>query len=246
MGTSPSNPAGKSTEGRRHDAFWNPIRSSLQNSIPLPQRDLQTVGTVFIDVLFGVVVAKALDLSSTGQRTIAEQLSLFVAIVVTVTAWIGYHNSRNRARYTISFFNLPLLQFAMEIALVYIYWLLVVSSTRTSGGKSGIASTPVLAEAVLVTCYFALSCCWDLAALAMRRASKYSAMPMEDDRPRRRLVTRAFLLIFIVLTVIVVLARPLGGVSIMFTAVMIIIVVMHRWVQNLVQHPAGRQESEAA
>lgn len=156
MWPSLSTPGGKSTSGRRLDAFWNSVKISLQHSIPPPQRDLQTVGTVFIDVLFGVVVAKALDLSSTGQRTIVEQLNLLLAIVVTVAAWIGYHNSRNRARYTISFFNLPLFQFTIEVTLVYVYWLLVVSSTRISRGTPNVADAPVLTEAILVTCYFAL------------------------------------------------------------------------------------------
>ncbi len=243
MGPSLSTPGGKSTSGRRLDAFWNPVKISLQHSIPSPQRDLQTVGTVFIDVLFGVVVAKALDLSSTGQRTIAEQLNLLLAIVVTVSAWIGYHNSRNRARYTISFFNLPLFQFIIEIALVYVYWLLVVSSTRISRGTPSVADAPVLTEAILVTCYFALSSCWDLTAWAMRRTSKYSAMRIEDDRPRRRLVTRVFLLIFMTLSVIIGVAQPVGSVSTLLTVVMIIMVVMHRWVQNVVQQPVRLQES---
>jgi hypothetical protein len=188
------------------------------------------------------VIAKALDLSSTGHRTIAEQLNLLLAIVVAISAWIGYHNSRNRAKYIIVFFNFPLLQFAIEIALVYVYWLLVVSSTDASQGSSNNTGTTVLPEAGLIALYFALSCCWDLTAWAMRKAPKYPDMRMEEDRPRRRLVTRVFLLIFVVLTLIIWLSQPAGVAGIVLTIMMTVMVVMHRWAQNAVQQPAAAEK----
>jgi hypothetical protein len=203
------------------------LRLLLRPPIRPPRRDENASGAVFIDVLFGVVVAKALEISSVSHIAVAERMHLLLAIVVAVTAWLGYHNSRNRARYVIAFFNLPLLQFTIDIGFVYLYWLLVVSSNTASD----------VTESVLISCVFALSCSWDLTALAMRRSAAYPDMKIEDDKVRRRAVTRAFLAIFLLLMIMIILARPKGAWSVFLTAVLTVLVIAHRWIQNVAQHP---------
>jgi hypothetical protein len=51
--------------------------------------------------------------------------------VLTVTNWIGYHNSWNRPRYFIRFANLTLWQFVIDVLLVIAYWLGDVSAEGT-------------------------------------------------------------------------------------------------------------------
>jgi hypothetical protein len=203
------------------------------------------VGTVLIDVLFAAVMAKALDLSSASHVNAAEQIRLGLAGTTTVTAWIGYHNSRNRARYSITFFNLPLLQFTIEIGLVYLYWLLVIWSARV--GQRGTPAS-IVPETTLLACVFILNCSWDLSALTMRKAAKYQEMGMDDDRPLRRRVTRVFLAIFVASALAARLApaRLPGWISVLVTVALAVLVVAHRWLQNVVQHPVRVHQAVAA
>lgn len=209
----------------------------MSRSGPPAERDTRTVGTVFIDVLFGAVVAKALDLSSAPQVTALQQAHLVLAIIVTATAWLGYHNSKNRAKYVIRFFNLPLFQFTIEICFVYTYWLLVVTASQPARLEELREQRSISSAANVLVCVFILSCAWDRAALAMRRSSKYGDMKMDDDKPARRKVTQVFLLIFILISILVNTVKPSGYYAMSLMVALSLIVIAHRWVQNLVELP---------
>lgn len=164
--------------------------------------DDRGVGSVFIDVLFAAVVTKALELSSSGNVSFDGRFHLALAAILTITSWIGYHNSKNRKSYKIVFFNLPLAQFAIEMAHVYLYWLIVSAAESKSTRGS------VLPEALIIAVCFVLYIAWDQIALVMRRSDRFPDFTIEGDRPSRRFVTVSFLAGYIVVALIAVAVHP--------------------------------------
>src|SRR5688572_29913526 len=100
---------------------WPQLRWS--NIHQPPSQDRSLVGISFVDVLFALVIAKILDTAANWDALVAEGVGhVLVAFTLTVTSWIGYHNSLNRPRYFIRFANLPLIQFSIDVLLVVVYW----------------------------------------------------------------------------------------------------------------------------
>lgn len=205
------------------------IRTHLPASITT-----DSVGGVFIDVLFAAVVTKALEVSSMGTLPPVGQIQLALAMTVTISSWIGYHNSSNRTRYRILFFNLPLWQFFIEIAHVYVYWLLVVTSEGVGiDANSGPSSRP---DALLTSLTFVLFVAWDLIALRMRISSHYPEMLLSDDKPARRHATLGVSSCVLLVAAFTWLIDPQNVAAIMVVDIVLIaLVVAHRWLQNIVQ-----------
>jgi hypothetical protein len=204
-----------------------------------PEKDTSAIGLVFIDVLFGAVVAKAFDVGTSTHRLPAAGWSqLALAVTVTITSWIGYHNSSSRSRYRILFFNLPLIQFTIEVAHLVAYWLLVTSSEQSYHFDSS-----ALPGSFLLAVIFMLYCAWDYTALHMRKSTKYEEMKPEDDRPSRRRVTQVFTAIFVLITVVVIVTKLTGAPVVVVDMVMILLVVCHRWLQNVFQGKADDQKA---
>ncbi|WP_165797865.1 hypothetical protein [Mycolicibacter virginiensis] len=150
--------------------------------------DKARAGLSFIEVLFALVVARVLDPFAHYMSIPAAGFShLGVALVLTVTSWIGYHNSWNRPRYFIRFANLPLWQFFIDVLLVAAYWFCAVSAegTGTDLGRE-ISARP---ESVCVAISFVLYCFWDWVGYGIRRSALYPKSPPRNDVPRRRHVT---------------------------------------------------------
>lgn len=167
-----------------------------------PREDQSRVGITFIDVLFALVVGRILEGFGQPRRvpTIGV-MHLGVAAALSITSWIGYHNSWNRPRYFIQFVNLPLLQFAVDVALVAVYWFTAVTAEGTGSWLAdGRSSLP---EAQLVAASGALYVAWDLIALRMRRAEKYIHLRIDKDAPQRRLVSAAFLGVAVVVIMVI-------------------------------------------
>lgn len=226
-------------ENKVHET-WGRVRILLAAPPPV-YRDSARIGTVFIDVLFGAVVAKALDLSTSPNGVpAAGRAQLVLAMVVTITSWLGYHNSSGRNSYRIMFFNLPLLQFVIEISHLLIYWLLVTTSAQWQGGRHLPVNKTAIPETVLVAVVFVLFCAWDFTALAMRRSDKYAEMKVDDDKPRRRGVTLCYTVLVVFLAIITCITRAHGLWVFILAVILVVLVVSHRWLQNVVQVPAER------
>jgi hypothetical protein len=132
--------------------------------------DERSVGIGFVDVLFALVIGKVL--ASVGwnglhQLTRTELANLGVATVITLASWIGYHNSYNRPKFKIRFFNLPLAQFSLDIMMVFVYWLL--ASVATSDPLS---RHPAAVTAGLVFVTFVLYVLWDLVGILIGAQEK--------------------------------------------------------------------------
>jgi hypothetical protein len=161
---------------------------------PEPREDQQLVGITFVDLLFALVVGKVLDpLANYKAIPITGKLQLLVAGVLTITSWIGYHNSLSRPKYLIRFPNLPLVQFLIDIALVIVYWLTAVTAEGTVPGVS--RPNSAVPEAGLIAVAFVLYFAWDSVALRMRRAPAYEKLERAGDVPARRAVTAFCMLV---------------------------------------------------
>jgi hypothetical protein len=147
--------------------------------------DAANVGIGFVDVLFALVIAQAfnaIDWNHLRQITAGPLSSLVVAIEVTLLSWIGYHNSRNKAKAVVRIFNLQLLQFVIDILLVFDYWLLV-----TSAGVGPIHNQSGQVTAMLVFVSFTLYLAWDFVSARMAKSSAYGFIDKPtDSRYRRR------------------------------------------------------------
>lgn len=174
-----------------------------------PEEDPSSTGLGFVDILFGVVVAKALDLSLSADLTTAGKAHLILAALVTVTSWVGYHNSRNRSRFLLRpFTNIPFWHFAIDVALVGAYWLLVVSFDGRNSAQGAEVVPDARPESYILAGIFALYLAWDALALWMQRSPRYSTVPMPAVVPARRVATVAGVAIMAVVALSAWLVHP--------------------------------------
>jgi hypothetical protein len=194
------------------------------------EADQRSVGLVFVDVLFAAVATKILEQSSHGGLPFEGKTQLALAAVLTITAWIAYHNSTNRAGYKMEYVNLPLVQFLMDLLLVYLYWLVATSAEEDSRARP-----TVVPEALILATVFLVFLGWDQVALAMRRSPRYPGVTLADDRPRRRTVTLSFFGVFAVVAAYGTVVDPhdrylVGALDFSLAAGLI----AHRYIQHLV------------
>lgn len=189
------------------------------------EKDERLVGLSFIEVLFAIVVARALDPLADFPKLPGVGLShLAVAGVLTIASWIGYHNSWNRPRYFIRFPNLPLGQFLVDAALVVTYWLTAVWAEGSGSELGRVASARP--EAVLVAVSFVLYVIWDRIGLAIRNSERYEARPKDKDVPRRRHVTEVFAAATLVMAGVVSLLDPASTTAIVMVDLVLIAVII--------------------
>jgi hypothetical protein len=172
-----------------------------------PQVDRRLVGISFVDVLFALVVAEALEPIKHWRTIPAVGWShLALVIVLVITSWVGYHNSFNRPTYFIRFPNLPLWQFLIDICLVIVYWVAAVSA---EGSGNPIVKKPAAwPEAAAVAASFGLYVIWDRIGKAVRDDDRYAARRKDRDVPERRRVTKRCLVAAAVILVAVLAVRP--------------------------------------
>jgi hypothetical protein len=133
-----------------------------------PKVDPGTIGISFVDILFALAVGQVLDpIKNWGENPKANSLPLPVAmqlavvLVLTLTSWVGYHGSANRPRFRLGFFNLELLKFTLDVAMVVVYFLAAAFAARSNVSLRG--------EALLITVAFGLYFAWDLAGAIQKR-----------------------------------------------------------------------------
>ena len=167
-----------------------------------PAVDDKAVGISFVDVLFALVIGKVLD-PFLDAKTISGPgvMHLVLAAILTLTSWVGYHNSLNRPTYFIRFPNLPLFQFLLDIAMVVAYWLTAVSAERAT--NQVVDAPSAIPEALFIALSFVLYVAWDYVSNSIRHDDRYERRPISHEVPARRYVTLACCLFAIVLFVVV-------------------------------------------
>lgn len=184
--------------------------------------------------MFALVVARALDPLTDFSKVPGVGLShIAVAFFLTVTSWIGYHNSWSRPRYFIRFANWPLWQFAVDVLLVVIYWFTAVSAEGTGTGLGHhVSARP---EVLLVAISFIFYSVWDAIGLAIRRSDLYYGSPISRDVPCRRHVTIACALAALAFAVVIWLVNPRTSVSIITVdGLLIALILVFRFAKDLV------------
>jgi hypothetical protein len=194
--------------------------------------DEARVGLSFIEVLFSLTVVRILE-PLMHYTTIPNvgRIHLVLAFVLTVTSWVGYHNSWNRPRYFIRFANLPLWQFLIDVALVVTYWFCATSAEGigTDLGKQSSAQP----ESVAVAVSFVLYCLWDLVGYAIRKSDHYDQNPLNKDVPRRRYVTWAFAAVAVGIALAVWMTQPKADHMIIgVDCILIILIVAFRFTKE--------------
>jgi len=153
-----------------------------------PRIDPSAVGISFVDVLFALVVGYAITpLATWWKIPVAGWLHLVTALVLTLTSWIGYHNSRHRLRFVIGMTNLPLVQFMLDIALVVVYAFAVFTAEGVTNEASGIPA--VFPEALIVAITFFLYLIWDEVASRIWHSEKYRTVAIEFAKKKGDPVT---------------------------------------------------------
>jgi hypothetical protein len=195
-----------------------------------PEEDPKAVGITFVDVLFALVIARVLEpFAGATSVTGPGVMHLVLAGVLTLTSWIGYHNSLNRPQYFIRFPNLPLFQFLIDVALVVVYWL-----TAVAVEQPGETPSPT-SESILVAISFGLYSLWDFVGYRIRRDVRYYKRPLERHVPARRGVTLWCFLVSTVVAVFVIVGWPSGATAVyVVDAILVGLLVAYRVLKEYV------------
>lgn len=132
-----------------------------------PKLDPATIGISFVDILFALAVGQVLDpIKNWGEDPTKNPLplpvwtQLAVVLVLILTSWVGYHSSANRPRFRLGFFNLELAKFALDVAMVVVYFVAAAVAARSA------PSLRVLALTVMIC--FGFYAAWDLVGVRQK------------------------------------------------------------------------------
>lgn len=135
-----------------------------------PKLDPATIGISFVDILFALAVGQVLDpIKNWGEDPTKNPLplpvwtQLAVVLVLILTSWVGYHSSANRPRFRLGFFNWELVKFALDVAMVVVYFVAAAVGARS------VPTLRVLALMVMIS--FGLYATWDLVGAAQKAGS---------------------------------------------------------------------------
>ena len=220
-----------------------------------PEQDVgaSQFGVGFVDILFGLVVTTAVEpLAQAGAGLLQRPQSdvsetrlahLALAFVVSLSSWIGYHQSKQYPKFAIKLVNLPLVMFGLDVAMVVTYYVIVATAEPVG------ASADARPEFVLVGFVFVLYSVWDLLgwrvwgdpayALVLQRSAEKQVGP-------RRKVTFASTAIVVVSSVFVWRDHPQSPrVVIALDAGLVLLAVIYRLTKQLVDPDVLVRHAEA-
>jgi hypothetical protein len=126
------------------------------------------VGLSFIGIGYGVVLVAVFPLTALSGISVAGYFHLAMAAFLLVTSYMGYYSNRQTyAAWQVKFFNIPLLQYTISFAILFLYWELGITVPKL-GGKV----TPV-SEAFIVLIVFIAYLVWDCLEVAVQESGTY-------------------------------------------------------------------------
>jgi hypothetical protein len=134
---------------------------------PPPTVSTQSTALTFTDILFGFVIKELfsrLQYWDTQPSVVHWQLILGVTLVLG--SWIGFRRSLARSNYELKFFNLPLLRFVLDQAMVFIYFRISVLIPEAPNPKV-MPVTLVQTTTRWVAIIFGLYLLWDVLGVLM-------------------------------------------------------------------------------
>lgn len=146
-------------------------------------------GLTFTDILFGLVIAEIFTrLANWGELPWINRWQLITATTLVLGSWIGFRRSRNRTRYELKFFNLPLWRFVLDQTMVLFYFR--IATLTPTGRPFHVDPTKLVHKTTLaLLIVFGLYVVWDLGAVWMARSSKSSQprYPKIDEDTNKKL-----------------------------------------------------------
>lgn len=148
-------------------------------------------GFQLIVVGYGVILITVFpaDLADLRGNGIPGLLHLLLAATMIVISWMGYYS--NRQRYPVwhgEFFNIPLLQYLISFAILFLYWGLGITalpqSSPTSKAGPQVLPTP-FDETVIIFAVFVLYLVWDTLEILVQENDRYTDALRTADRCRK-------------------------------------------------------------
>lgn len=102
-------------------------------------------------------------------------MHLLVAITLTVTSAIGYYTSVNLPKLRVRFFNKPFIQFALDVMMVFVYFLLIKVA------ETSLSDADARPEVYLVFLSFILYTLWDMVSFKLSRDYNAQKALREDQ-----------------------------------------------------------------
>jgi hypothetical protein len=155
--------------------------------LPPAAVDGRDTGLRFTDILFGFVIFQLfLTLQDAAELPWFVRWQLIVGTTLVLGSWIGFRRSLNRSDYQPKFFNLPLLRFVLDQAMVILYFRIAVLTPNTTNATidpSTLAHDTVTALLLI----FALYAAWDILGIWMTYARedglpKYTEIDKDDKK----------------------------------------------------------------
>jgi len=123
----------------------------------------------FTDVIFGLVITQIFVQAVPFRKLSGPVLvHLGLATVVVLGSYIGYRRSLKRGEPPLYFFSLSLLRFMLDLAMIFLYYLLVVTPDTTKDPATAHVSSRF--DAVVGASIFLLFLLWDLVSTWMAAA----------------------------------------------------------------------------
>lgn len=210
---------------------WNPFQITPQ----FVERD---VGGTFLDLLFGFVVADIFQQAVSSGFSGARTAQLILAGVVTITSWLGYHQSRGRTPFRLEYFNLPMLQFTVHLGLIVVFFRLAERSEPIGPTRSATA----VPESILVVVTFALYTTWETSSKVVWRTRRYlDALPrtpkwdaLRADPEVHITPTAVFTVVAVAFTAAIWIFDPRGSSTVVAVdCIWLVFVVGHRYLQGV-------------
>jgi hypothetical protein len=156
---------------------------------PPPSVSTQSTALTFTDILFGFVIKELFSrLQYWGTQPSVVRWQLILGVTLVLGSWIGFRRSLARSNYELKFFNLPLLRFVLDQAMVFIYFRISVLTPEAAHPNVAPVSL-VQTTTRWVAVIFGLYLLWDILGVLMSilPKSKYKKINQEtkamDDEP---------------------------------------------------------------
>jgi cytidine deaminase len=138
-----------------------------------PMLDPASIGVSFVDILFALAVGQVFSPVAQWAQDpkknplpLLNWLQLAVALTITITSWIGYHASANKARFRPDFVNVELLKLVLDILMVAVYFMLAAYAVHKPVDQNP--------ETLLVLIAFLLYAGWDGASIWQKRPGSHN------------------------------------------------------------------------
>jgi len=146
-------------EDASREPRWHPFKRLIED-------DQSDTRLTFNDVVFGIVITQIfLEAVPMERLTWSLRTHLLLAFAITMGSYIGYRKSLKRTKAKLAFFNLPLVQFALDLCMIYLYYHLTITPDVTA---SILPTLKPVDDAQTVFLIFMLYLAWDGVSVLMR------------------------------------------------------------------------------